>query len=146
MFYDCCIRKYFVILQIKCTFLSCVKLLINMVDKSSSFFTPTIYHRHTTYRTRVMFFFFFLLFFFYNFAHCFYLVLTQFKVLPHSWGLLHFCLLFQTNWIMMFMRSLMGDSYSSTNEICFAGMPKKEKNILNSKLKIECQPTDLIFE
>ncbi len=35
-------------------------------------------------------------------AHCLCLVLTQFKVLSRSWGLRHFYLLFQMNWIMTF--------------------------------------------
>ncbi len=35
-------------------------------------------------------------------AHCLCLVVTQFKVLSRSWGLRHFYLLFQMNWIMMF--------------------------------------------
>ncbi len=63
------------------------------------------------------------------------LVLTQFKVLPHSWGLGHLCLHFRTeSWRPW--HSLMGFSYSSANDKVFTGDArcKKEKNIRISKI------------
>ncbi len=80
-------------------------------------------------------------------AHCLCLVLTQFKVLPHSWGLWHFCLLFQMNWIMTFKtlthgRFIFKREWELFRRGCqvFEKKQNKKKNIQISKLKSNANP------